>query len=322
MRIGRVEGRPALIRDDSWVDVAAASGGRFRTDDSIFAGWREFVEWAGAFDVGGDGDGVGKSPAGGDGVGEPLAGNDGDGVGRPLARARLEAPRPAPRQVFGAGLNYHGHLAETGREVPALPLMFTKFPTSICGPDDDVELATGMVDFEAELVVVIGERADRIPAERAWSHVAGLTVGQDVSARDVQRSGQLSIAKSFRTFAPIGPWISTIDEVADPDDLAIRCTLNGEVVQDARTSDMVFGVAELVALLSAVTPLLPGDLVFTGTPAGVGVSREPAVFLRPGDELTTEIEGVGVLRNRCVAVESPNDAQRRWADARKERTQG
>lgn len=289
MRIGRVGSTPALFAGDDWVDLAAASNGRFGTDDAIFAGWPEFLDWAATADV--------------------------DRHRHPLAGARLSAPRSTPRQVFGAGLNYHSHLAEAGRPVPDLPLLFTKFPASLCGPGDDIPLATGMVDFEAELVVVIGSAADRVAPEDAWSHVAGVTAGQDISARDVQRAGQLSIGKSFRGFGPIGPWIVTVDELADPNDLAMRCILNGEVVQDVRTSDMVFGVAELLALLSAVTTLLPGDLVFTGTGAGVGVFREPALFLRPGDELVTEIEGVGELRNQCVALGDPNPAQRRWAAA-------
>jgi 2,4-diketo-3-deoxy-L-fuconate hydrolase len=287
MRIGRVGSRPALIEGDTWVDLDAASGGRFGSDDAIFNAWPEFLGWVRGADV--------------------------DGHRNPLAGATLGAPRTTPRQIFGAGLNYHSHLAEAGRAVPDLPLLFTKFPASLAGPHDGIVLATGMVDFEAELVVVIGTLADRVDAADAWSHVAGVTAGQDISARDVQRAGQLSIGKSFRTFAPIGPWITTVDELGDPDDLALRCVLNGEVVQDARTSDMVFGVAELLALLSAVTALLPGDLVFTGTAAGVGVFREPALFLRPGDEVVTELEGVGELRNRCVALDAPNSAQRRWA---------
>ncbi|MGB3437658.1 MAG: fumarylacetoacetate hydrolase family protein [Actinophytocola sp.] len=291
MRFGQVNSRPALLDADTWVDVVAASGGRFGSADAIFAAWPEFLAWA--TDV--------------------LSAGPDSGGRHPLDGVTIQAPQPTPRQVFGAGLNYGSHLAEAGRPVPDLPLLFTKFPSAIAGPGDDVVLATDMVDFEAELVVVMGAHADRVEQEAAWSYVAGLTAGQDLSARDVQRSGQLSIGKSFRTFAPTGPWIVTVDEFADPDDIGLRCVLNGEVVQDGRTSDMVFGVAELIALLSAVTPLLPGDLIFTGTPAGVGVFREPKLFLRPGDELVTEIEGVGTLRNTCVAVESPNPAQRRWA---------
>lgn len=289
MRIARVGATPALVEDDSWVDLPAASDGRFADPDAIFADWAGFLAWA----------------------------RDLGGVRRhPLDAAELGIPPVPARQVFGAGLNYGSHLTEAGRERPELPLFFTKFPSSLCGPDDDVELATDMVDFEAELVVVMGSRADRVAPEQAWSHVAGLTAGQDISARDVQRSGQLSIGKSFRTFAPVGPWISTLDDFDDPDDLALHCTLNGSTVQQARTSDMVFGVAELVSLLSAVTPLLPGDLVFTGTPSGVGVFREPPLFLRPGDVLTTSVEGVGTLRNHCVAMTAPNPQQRLWATHR------
>lgn len=300
MRIARVAGTPALLEPDSYLDIPAASGGRFADGAAIFGRWAEFTEWA------------------------ATAGSDARHR-RPREPGQLGLPPVPARQVFGAGLNYHSHLAEAGRPVPELPLFFTKFPSCLCGPGDEVELATDMVDFEAELVVVIGTRADRVPPERAWSHVAGRSAGQDLSARDVQRSGQLSLGKSFRTFAPLGPWVSTLDEVADPEDLALECTLNGRTVQAARTSDMVFGVPELIALLSAVTPLLPGDLVYTGTPAGVGVFREPRLFLRPGDELTTTVEGVGTLHNRCVAPTEPTPYQLKWAsrpEARPEGTRG
>jgi 2-keto-4-pentenoate hydratase/2-oxohepta-3-ene-1,7-dioic acid hydratase in catechol pathway len=191
-------------------------------------------------------------------------------------------------------------------------LFFTKFPTSIVGPYDDIAVPTDMVDFEVELVVVIGRTADAVGPEHAWSHVAGLMVGQDISARNVQRAGQLSMGKSFRTFGPTGPWVTTVDDFTDPDDLAMRCLLDGEVVQDARTSDMVFDVAAVLAALSAVTPLLPGDLVFTGTPAGVGVFRTPPVFLRPGRILESHIEGIGSLRNRCVESVSRSDMDTVW----------
>lgn len=285
MRLAAIGSVPALVRGDRWIDVAAASGGRWADEDSVFSAWDEFRHWADTVD---------------------------DDTAQPLAGVRLEAPRRTPRQIFGAGLNYHSHLAEAGRPVPDVPLFFTKFPTCVCGPTDDILLATDAVDFEAELVVVMGRQADRVRAADAWDHVAGLTVGQDISARDVQRSGQLSLGKSFRTFAPTGPWITTLDEVPDRDDIRFSCRINGETVQDGRTSDMVFDVPQLIALLSAVTPLLPGDLVFTGTASGVGVFREPRRYLRPGDELVTEIEGLGTLANRCVELTNPSPEQQRW----------
>lgn len=285
MRLARIGSAPALVREDRWVDVPAASGGRFAHEDAVFADWDEFRDWAPTVD---------------------------DSTAQPLAGGRLQAPRSTPRHIFGAGLNYHSHLAEANRPVPDMPPFFTKFPTCISGPTDDVVVATDAVDFQAELVVVLGRKADRVRPDEAWDYVAGLTVGQDISARDVQRSGQLSLGKSSRSFAPTGPWISTFDEVPDRDDIRFTCSINGETLQDGRTSDMVFEVPHLLVLLSAVTTLLPGDLVFTGTASGVGVFREPRRYLRPGDELHTEIDGLGVLDNRCVGLTDPTPEQRRW----------
>jgi 2-keto-4-pentenoate hydratase/2-oxohepta-3-ene-1,7-dioic acid hydratase in catechol pathway len=186
---------------------------------------------------------------------------------------------------------------------PDKPATFTKFPTCITGPCADIELPPGAVDWEVELVVVIGVRAHRVAEDQAWRHVAGLTVGQDLSERLLQWSagGQFSLGKSFPGFGPMGPCLVTPEGLANPDDLAIGCTVNGEVVQKSRTSDMVFSVARLIAELSAVLPLLPGDVIFTGTPAGIGATRKPPRFLQPGDTLVSAIEGLGELRNRCIA---------------------
>jgi 2,4-didehydro-3-deoxy-L-rhamnonate hydrolase len=163
-------------------------------------------------------------------------------------------------------------------------------------------LPSESVDWEVELVVVIGARAHRVAEANGWQHVAGLTVGQDVSERVVQYAAgrQFSLGKSFPGFGPMGPWLVTPDELARPDDLALQCSVNGEIVQKSRTSDMVFSVSQLIAELSAILPLLPGDVIFTGTPEGVGVARQPPRFLKPGDLVESEIEGIGALRNRCV----------------------
>jgi 2-keto-4-pentenoate hydratase/2-oxohepta-3-ene-1,7-dioic acid hydratase in catechol pathway len=183
-----------------------------------------------------------------------------------------------------------------------VPATFTKFPASLAGPYDDVEIPNGLIDWEVELVAVIGTRCDHVDAEDAWSHVAGLTVGQDISDRGLQfaAGAQFSLGKSRRGYGPLGPWIVTPDEVDDPDDLALGCSVDGETVQDARTSDLIFPVRQLVAELSAVVPLLPGDIIFTGTPAGVGAMRQPARFLEKGQVLESWIEGIGTIRNRCV----------------------
>jgi 2-keto-4-pentenoate hydratase/2-oxohepta-3-ene-1,7-dioic acid hydratase in catechol pathway len=220
----------------------------------------------------------------------------------PLVEDGLGNPVPAPRQVFAIGLNYRSHAEESGMTVPEVPATFTKFPASLAGPFDDVEITGDTVDWEAELVAVIGTRADRVSEADAWLHVAGLAVGQDISDRKLQfaAGSQFSLGKSRRGYGPIGPWIVTLDEIPNPDDLALGCSIDGDTVQDARTSDLIFSVPRLIAELSAVLPLLPGDVNFTGTPAGVGIARQPARFLAPGQTLESWIEGVGTIRNRCV----------------------
>jgi 2-keto-4-pentenoate hydratase/2-oxohepta-3-ene-1,7-dioic acid hydratase in catechol pathway len=204
--------------------------------------------------------------------------------------------------VFAIGLNYRGHAEESGMDLPSVPATFTKFPASLSGPFDDVEIVGGTVDWEVELVAVIGTRADRVAEADAWSHIAGLTVGQDISDRTLQfaAGAQFSLGKSRRGYGPMGPWLVTIDELRDPDDLALGCSVDGDTVQDARTSDLIFSIPQLVAELSAVLPLVPGDVIFTGTPAGIGATRQPARFLAPGQLLESWIEGIGAIRNRCV----------------------
>lgn len=277
MRIANLAGRAALIVDENAVDVATASDGRFGPDpQSLFEDWDALCEWASSC----------------------------SDAGTPLDHTALDLPVPRPTQVFGIGLNYAAHAAEGGQPNPTFPPTFTKFPTCLVGPDATVELPSDEVDWEVELVVVIGRRAFRVHAVDAWSHVAGLTIGQDLSERAVQRRPpvpQFSLGKSFPGFGPTGPWIVTPDEFRDPDDLAIGCTLDGEQVQSSRTSDLIFGVPALIERLSSICPLLPGDLIFTGTPSGVGFARTPPRFLAPGNELVSAIEGIGELRTRFVA---------------------
>jgi 2-keto-4-pentenoate hydratase/2-oxohepta-3-ene-1,7-dioic acid hydratase in catechol pathway len=215
-----------------------------------------------------------------------------------VAAAVLGPPSPRPRQVFAIGLNYAAHAAESGQPVPEHPTTFTKFPTCITGPHAEVALPSGSVDYEIELVAVIGRRAERSEAATAWSRVAGLMVGQDLSERVVQLrppAPQFSLGKSFPGFGPTGPWLVTADEFVDPDDLALTCRLNAEVVQSSRTSDLIFSVAEIIERVSAITPMLPGDLVFTGTPSGVGMGRTPPRYLAPGDVVESTIEGIGTI---------------------------
>lgn len=284
MRIANLAGRLVLVAaDGSAVDVYGASGGRFgpRPQDA-FEAWAEFAGWA-----------AGVAP---DAVGSAHR--------TALDPALLGSPAPAPRQVFAIGLNYVDHAGESGLAVPEQPPVFTKFVTSITGPTGDIDLPEGDVDWEVELVVVIGARAHRVPAADAWEHVAGLAVGQDLSERRLQLTGpapQFSLGKSHPGFGPIGPVLVTPDELADRDDLELGCLINGQQVQKGRTRDMVFPVPVLVERLSAVTPLLPGDVIFTGTPAGVGLGRTPQRFLADGDELVSYVGGIGEMRHRLVA---------------------
>jgi 5-carboxymethyl-2-hydroxymuconate isomerase len=210
-----------------------------------------------------------------------------------------------PRKLIGIGLNYRDHAAETGKSVPDMPLLFAKMPTSVTGPAGPVRLPgyTGKPDFEGELAVVMGRVARDVAAADALSHVFGYAIMNDVSARDVQQSEpQWVRAKGADTFAPWGPWITTADEVPDPQALSIRTWLSGELVQDGTTADMVFGVAELIAFISASFTLEPGDVITTGTPAGVGVARIPPRYLRDGDVVRIEIEGLGSIEHPVIGA--------------------
>jgi 2,4-didehydro-3-deoxy-L-rhamnonate hydrolase len=209
---------------------------------------------------------------------------------------------PRPQKVFGIGLNYKAHAQESGMELPKSPLVFTKFPSCLIGPRSDVKIYGPTTDWEAELVVVVGARGRDIEAAAAWQAVAGLTCGQDISERTTQFASKpphFDLGKSYDTFGPLGPAVVSLDQFADPADLAIRCEVNGERRQDARTSDLIFTIPQLIAYLSSICTLEPGDLIFTGTPSGVGVTS--GTFLKPGDVVTTTIEGIGTMTNRCVA---------------------
>lgn len=225
----------------------------------------------------------------------------GDAV--PLATLTLQAPVPRPGKIICIGLNYRDHAAETGKPVPTEPILFAKFANSLApdGATVDVPELARELDWEAELTAVIGRGGRDIPRARALEHVAGYTIANDLSSRTLQRSGgQWTRGKAIDGFLPLGPWITTSDEVADPQALRVRCLVNGEVMQDGSTSEMVFGVADLVAELSRTITLEPGDLICTGTPPGVGMGKQPPVFLRDGDEVVVEIEGLGRLTTRIA----------------------
>ena len=226
-------------------------------------------------------------------------------VGRPgdVDPASLIAPVPRPGKVVAIGLNYRDHAAELGLEIPAVPLMFAKFPTAVVGDGATVEwdpALTDDVDLEVELAVVIGRTARRIGRDTALDHVLGYTALNDVTARDLQFSdGQYVRSKSLDTFCPIGPVVVTTDELPDPGGLAVRSWRNDEPMQDSRTSELIFSVAELVAFCSQAFTLEPGDVIATGTPGGIGYFREPKISMRDGDVMTIEVEGIGRLSNPC-----------------------
>lgn len=212
---------------------------------------------------------------------------------------------PRPHKILCAGLNYRSHIEETGRDAPTHPFFFAKFDNSLIGAYDDIPLpaVSDSVDWEAELVIVIGSSARRVSEQDAFRYVAGYTIMNDISVREWQRHGQTWTAgKVFEGMTPVGPVLLTSDELpAGEPDLAISCSIDGEVVQAGRTSDLLFGVAEMVSYLSQVTTLEPGDLIATGTPSGIGSTRNPPRFLKPGESLRTEVEGIGELENMCVA---------------------
>jgi 2-keto-4-pentenoate hydratase/2-oxohepta-3-ene-1,7-dioic acid hydratase in catechol pathway len=230
--------------------------------------------------------------------------------GEPLAPEELKPvpPVPSPEKIICVGLNYADHAKESGAQPPPEPVLFNKFPTAVSAHERPIVLPrlSNEVDYEAELVVVIGSGGRQIPRNRAAEHIAAYCCGNDVSARDWQLrkpGGQWLLGKSFDTFAPIGPVLVTADEIPDPGDLRIQLRLNGQVMQDSTTAQLIFSVEELVAYVSGVCTLSPGDLIFTGTPSGVGFARKPPVFLKPGDTVEVEIEKLGVLRNPLVAEE-------------------
>jgi len=214
----------------------------------------------------------------------------------------LEAPIPRPGKVLCIGLNYRDHAAESGMAIPAEPVCFSKFSSAVIGPDATIRLprVSQKVDYEAELVAVIGRRGKNIPESQALAYVAGYMNGNDVSARDWQigrPGGQWLMGKTPDTFAPTGPLLVTADEISDPHELSIELRLNGETMQRSSTRELIFGIDRLIAHVSQLVTLEPGDLIFTGTPPGVGMARKPPVFLQPGDVVEVEVEGLGILKN-------------------------
>jgi 2-keto-4-pentenoate hydratase/2-oxohepta-3-ene-1,7-dioic acid hydratase in catechol pathway len=221
-----------------------------------------------------------------------------------LSEVRLGPPLPNPPRIFAIGLNYREHALETNKPIPTTPIVFLKLPTAIIGPGDSIILPKNSAepDYEAELAFVIGKGGFRIPAAKWREHVYGYTIVNDVSARDVQRaSTQWTLAKSFPTFCPMGPAIVTADEIPDPHALAISLSIDGEVLQNSNTSELIFNIPALIEYISSITPLLPGDIVSTGTPSGVGAGRTPNRWLKPGETVAISIEALGSLTNPVAA---------------------
>ena len=277
MRMAAINHRAVGLAGDRAWDIAEASGGAFGPDPmQVLDNWDAFLAWA-----------AGNAP----GDGEAYSPDD------------LTCPVPRPPQVFGIGLNYADHAGESGMAVPDDPLVFTKFPSCIAAPNCDVPLVEGNCDWEVELVVVIGRAGRDIAATDIADHIAGFTVGQDVSERIGQFAGgfpQFNLGKSHRNFAPIGPAVVTLDELDNPWDLQLTCDRNGVRVQDARTTYFINDIPRLITYLSSICELLPGDIIFTGTPSGVGMGMDPPQFLEPGDVIVSAVEGLGQITNRCV----------------------
>jgi 2,4-diketo-3-deoxy-L-fuconate hydrolase len=280
-RLANINGRAALVHGDHYTDLATHSSGALGPD---------LMEALARPDL----------------LAELSALLDDSSVTGLLADVTLGPPVPRPQKVFGVGLNYAAHAAEGGRDAPESPLVFTKFPSCLVGPTADVEIRSGGVDYEAELVVVIGQGGRDITIDDAWNHVVGVTIGQDISDRPAQFAAKpphFDLGKSFDTFGPIGPVLVSTDDLADRDALRMVCAINGEVRQDGNTSDLIFDVPTLVSFLSSITTLVTGDIIFTGTPAGVGMAQDK--WLADGDVITTTIDGIGTMTNRVVRISDP-----------------
>ena len=273
-RLGNLDGRAVLIDGENWHDLAAASNGFF-SGDPMEAVHRHAELHTIQLDN--------RSPEGA------------------VASAVFGPPVPCPRSVFAIGLNYAGHAGEADMDLPESPLVFTKFPSCLAGATDNVELNSDFADYEAELVVVIGTAGRSISPNNAWNHVMGLTVGQDISDRALQFAAKpphFDLGKSRDTYGPCGPAVVSTDLIAEPSNLRITCDINGERRQSGNTGQLIFDVPTLISYLSEILTLEVGDLIFTGTPEGIGASS--GEFLAAGDVIETSIEGLGKLRNVCI----------------------
>jgi 2-keto-4-pentenoate hydratase/2-oxohepta-3-ene-1,7-dioic acid hydratase in catechol pathway len=283
MRIANFDGRACLVTDEGLCDIAHGSEGRFSSESDVLVGQLgELNDWL---------------------KDHTLAVTEDITPEQLLGDERLGPVVTRPSQVFAVGLNYREHARETGATLPTKPMIFTKFPSSVGSANSMFPVPSARLDWEAELVVVIGTAGRDIREDDALSHVGGYCVGNDLSDRELQQLGspaQFSLGKSYQNFAPVGPWLTSADEIADPNALTISSSVNGDVMQNSNTADMVFNVKQLVSYISSVCELRPGDLIFTGTPQGVGQARTPPIFLGFGDVVEIEIEKLGSLRNMAI----------------------
>ena len=276
-QLANIAGRAVLVADGAYHDLSRLSGGAFSGDMT------EAIERHGELHA----------------LNENLDAALADGL---LEGADLGPPSPAPSKAFGIGLNYRAHAEESNMEIPEYPPTFAKFPSCISGPNDDIVLRGTAVDYEVEVVVIIGTAGRDISQADSWSHVAGVTGGQDVSDRRVQFHAtppQFALGKSFDTYGPIGPLLVSVDSFENPDDIGLSCGVSGDPRQSSRTSDLIFDVPTIIEYLSGICTLNVGDVIFTGTPAGVGAPKRQ--FLGEGDVVVSTFEGIGTMTNHCVA---------------------
>tara|TARA_B100000959_G_scaffold143728_1_gene150868 strand:- start:4247 stop:5116 length:870 start_codon:yes stop_codon:yes gene_type:complete len=285
-KLANIVGRAALIDGENYYDLETISNGDFDKDTSSALNNLEGL----------------KKLSSGLSEAEPTGS---------LKDVRIDAPVSAPKNCFAVGLNYRNHAEEAGMDIPVVPMIFTKHTTCLVGPNSDIEMRSDHVDYEAELVVVIGKPGKDINKDNAWDHVAGLCIGQDISDRKVQFSSkppQFNLGKSFDTFGPIGPYLVSPDGLKDKQSLQIECKVNEEIRQKDNTNDLIFDIPSIISYLSEIVTLNTGDVIFTGTPGGVGVME--GKFLKEGDIVTTSIKGLGVLKNTCKRISNHSNVDK------------
>tara|TARA_B100000579_G_scaffold159537_1_gene129658 strand:- start:64 stop:933 length:870 start_codon:yes stop_codon:yes gene_type:complete len=277
-KLANIEGRAALVDGENYYDLETISNGKFNNDTS-----NALTNLVGLSELS-----------------EDLSKSEPTGL---LHDVKIDAPISSPKNCYAVGLNYRNHAEEAGMDIPSVPMVFTKHTTCLVGPNSTIEMRSDHVDYEAELVVVIGHPGKDILKDNAWNHVAGLCVGQDISDRTVQFSSkppQFNLGKSFDTFGPMGPYLVSPDSLQNKESLQIECKVNQEVRQKDNTNDLIFDIPSIISYLSEIVTLNTGDVIFTGTPGGVGVME--GKFLKDGDVLRTSIEGLGTLKNDCKRI--------------------